>query len=253
MFFGKQLSKCKPKVNGFDKSSLRVFGRGQGTAAEWTPVIYRSWVQIPQGAGFVPSYLSSSISISVLQQVPQKIGASLIMIWFFPIPRSHFCVCSQIGWLGLFLNKFPTTSSRSVRERVRDDMIRTHVSKVAPWPGTFWRTLFQLSYRTTAITIRNKKSSSWSKLTSKWYRRWTTSRSSFDVVEKTPLYESQISSPRLIDRVAKARTTGRRTWNSAKILLFFPGNFHQSSFIFHDVESIWNMLELLKWMCGIVK
>ena len=32
-------------------------------------------------------------------------------------------------------------------------MIRTHVSRVALWPGTFWRTLYQLSYRAAACWL----------------------------------------------------------------------------------------------------
>ena len=69
-------------------------------------------------------------------------------------------------------------------------------------------------------------------------------------------------------RRCTSRKSRRRVWSTAsrkpeppideleirpKFYWFFSDNFHQSSFIFHDVESIWNMLELLKWICGIVK
>ena len=63
---------------------------------------------------------------------------------FFPLPGANFCVCPLMACLGFLSTKFllPYTAAWLV--------IRTHVSRVAPWLGTFWRTLYQLSYRTSA-------------------------------------------------------------------------------------------------------
>ena len=61
-------------------------------------------------------------------------------IFLVPKHRSYFCVPSQMAWLGFFLYEF---SQLQCRDRESNPRQRTR--------GTFWRTLYRLSFTTAAL------------------------------------------------------------------------------------------------------
>ena len=73
-------------------------------------------------------------------------------VHFLPLPGANFCVCPQLACLGFLSANFllPYTAAWERKRWYVSFVIWTHVSRVAPWQGTFWRTLYQLSYRTSA-------------------------------------------------------------------------------------------------------
>ena len=55
--------------------------------------------------------------------------ASTVDDFILPVPGAYFCVCPQVAGLGFFSTNFlpPYVAFE----------IRTHISRAAPWPGTF--------------------------------------------------------------------------------------------------------------------
>ena len=76
-------------------------------------------------------------------------------LFFFQI-LTLISAISQMAWLGLFFSSkiFPTTLYHGVvREKDVSLMIQTHLSRLAPLPGTFWGTLYLLCSQRNIICL----------------------------------------------------------------------------------------------------
>ena len=129
-------------------SFFALVGMGVGGETSRSPWIWLSWLS------WRPPFQTRSRSLSNKNE-ERCFMLKNILPWrniFSPKPHSYFCVHPLMAWLGFFSTNFlPPYAAAWERKRWYVSLvIRTHVRRVAPWPRTFSRTLYQLSYRTAA-------------------------------------------------------------------------------------------------------